>query len=40
MYDPSTNTFGSFNSDGKTKTYFKPPAGVNYWLRQEGTLVQ
>ncbi len=34
MYQPSTNTFGAYNSDGSTKTFFKPTAGADYWKRQ------
>ena len=36
IYDPSTNTFGSYNSDGTTKTLFKPTAGMSYWNSQPG----
>jgi RHS repeat-associated protein len=35
-YDPETNTFGSYNPNGTTKTFFKPSGGVNYWNRQPG----
>lgn len=35
IWDPSTNEFGSFTKDGKTKTYFKPNS-QSYWARQEG----
>ena len=38
LYDPSTNTFGSYNGDGTTKTIFKPPAGQAYFDRQDGAL--
>jgi hypothetical protein len=37
-YDPATNTFGSYNPDGTTRTYFKPDAGYNYFNEQPGTL--
>jgi hypothetical protein len=36
VYDPSTNTFGSYNPDGTTKTFFKPSEGASYWERQQG----
>ncbi len=36
VYDPKTNTFGSFNPDGSTKTFFKPTRGVDYWNSQPG----
>lgn len=37
-YDPATNTFGAYNADGTTKTYFKPDLvkNPNYWADQEG----
>ena len=34
IYDPKTNTFGAYNSDGMTKTFFKPKDGKKYWQRQ------
>jgi pyocin large subunit-like protein len=36
VYDPETNTFGSYNPNGTTRTFYKPPAGINYWSRQPG----
>lgn len=36
VYDPKTNTFGSFNPDGTTKSFFKP-ASPTYWDRQPGS---
>lgn len=36
IYDPKTNTFGSYNPDGTTRTFYKPTAGVDYWKRQPG----
>ncbi len=33
-YDPATNTFGAFRSDGSLKTMFKPTDGANYWKKQ------
>jgi hypothetical protein len=35
IYDRKTNTFGAYNSDGTTKTFFKPKNGERYWKRQE-----
>ncbi|MDR3544130.1 MAG: hypothetical protein P4L69_24735, partial [Desulfosporosinus sp.] len=37
VYDPSTNTFGSFNPDGTTRTMFRP-SSPTYWDRQPGQL--
>lgn len=34
-YDPDTNTFGSYNPDGTTRTFFKPTSPT-YWDRQPG----
>ncbi len=34
VYDRKTNTFGAYNPDGTTKTFFKPKDGVKYWNRQ------
>src|SRR5439155_20762500 len=31
VYEPSTNTFGSYNADGTTRTFFKPRDGMDYW---------
>ncbi|MBO0684968.1 MAG: hypothetical protein J2P45_17595 [Candidatus Dormibacteraeota bacterium] len=36
VYDPATNTFGSYNLNGTTKTFFKPPNGATYWNSQPG----
>jgi len=36
-YDPKSNTFGSYNSDGTTKTFFKPSSPA-YWGKQPGDL--
>lgn len=36
IYDPQTNTFGSYNSDGTTRTFFKPIGGQNYFNSQPG----
>jgi hypothetical protein len=35
IYDRKTNTFGAYNPDGTTKTFFKPKNGEKYWKRQE-----
>ncbi len=35
VYDKSTNTFGSFNPNGTTKTFFKP-SSPTYWDTQPG----
>jgi hypothetical protein len=39
VYEPSTNTFGAYNPNGTTKTYFKPDLAKNpnYWVDQKGT---
>jgi hypothetical protein len=34
IYDRKTNTFGAYNPDGTTKTFFKPKDGQKYWNRQ------
>ena len=36
VYDPSTNSFGAYNADGTTKTFFKPTGGQAYFDRQPG----
>lgn len=36
VWDPKTNSFGSFNPDGTTKTFFKPTSPT-YFERQPGT---
>ncbi|MGH9320413.1 MAG: hypothetical protein ACRD3V_11095, partial [Vicinamibacteria bacterium] len=36
VYDPASNTFGSFNPNGTTKKFFKPSGGQAYWDRQPG----
>ncbi|MGG0821640.1 hypothetical protein ABE099_02085, partial [Paenibacillus turicensis] len=35
VYEPQTNTFGAYNPDGTTKTFFKPTSPT-YWQRQRG----
>jgi hypothetical protein len=35
IYDPTTNTFGSYNADGSTRTFFKPTSPT-YFDRQPG----
>ena len=37
VYDSSTNTFGSYNADGTTRTFFKPSGGQDYFDRQPGS---
>ena len=37
IYDPVNNTFGSYNPDGTTRTFFKPTS-KNYWNNQTGNL--
>jgi len=37
VYDPKTNTFGSYNPDGTTKTFFKPDSPT-YFHRQPGDV--
>ena len=37
VYDPATNTFGSYNPDGTTRTFYKPTAGQGYFDRQPGS---
>jgi hypothetical protein len=34
IFDRKTNTFGAYNPDGTTKTFFKPKNGPSYWNRQ------
>lgn len=36
VYDPATNTFGSYNANGTTKTFFKP-SSPTFWDRQLGS---
>jgi len=36
VYDPATNTFGAYNPDGTTRTFFMPDGGLDYWNRQPG----
>jgi RHS repeat-associated protein len=35
VYDPATNTFGAFNPNGTTRTFFTP-SSPTYWSRQPG----
>ncbi|WP_077487895.1 polymorphic toxin-type HINT domain-containing protein [Sinomonas mesophila] len=37
IYDPDSNTFGSFTSEGKAKTLLKPTS-PSYWERQPGVF--
>jgi uncharacterized protein YukE len=36
VYDPATNTFGAFNPNGTTRTFFTPKRGTDYWADQPG----
>ena len=43
VYEPATNTFGSYNPNGTTKTFFKPDPAIHgyatnmdYWIDQRG----
>lgn len=36
VYDPNTNTFGAYNADGTTRTFYKPTGGQAYFDRQPG----
>lgn len=45
IYDEATNTFGAYNPDGTTATFFKPdpmihgrPTNMDYWNAQDGKL--
>lgn len=40
VYEPSTNTFGSYTRDGRIITFFKPGRGISYWNDQPGKSVQ
>ena len=39
VFDPQTGTFGAFNPNGTTRTFFKPPNPAAYFNRQPGTLL-
>jgi hypothetical protein len=34
IYDPKTNTFGSYHKDGTPRTFFKPKDGVKYFEKE------
>lgn len=34
VYDTKTNTFGSYNPDGSTRTFYKPRDGIRYFRNQ------
>jgi hypothetical protein len=34
VYDRKTNTFGSYNADGTTRTFYQPEDGYKHFLRQ------
>jgi len=36
VWDPETHTFGAYNADGTTKTFFKPQSPT-YFMRQPGS---
>jgi hypothetical protein len=43
VYEPSTNTFGAYNSSGTTRTFYQPdpavhgyPTNLDYWKAQPG----
>jgi Pretoxin HINT domain len=43
VYDPASNTFGSYNSSGAIRTFYKPdpalhgfPTNLDYWLSLQG----
>lgn len=40
IYDPKSNTFGSYTKEGTTRTFFKPTSKVKYWIKQDGVLVK
>jgi len=35
VYDPNTNTFGAYNANGTTRTFYQPSSPA-YWSRQPG----
>lgn len=39
VYDEQTNTFGVYNSSGKTITFFKPRHAQRYFDNQPGELI-
>jgi hypothetical protein len=39
VFDSASNTFGSYNAFGKTRTFFKPSSRT-YWNRQDGKLIE
>ncbi len=38
IYDPASGAFGAYNSDGSTKTFFKP-GSPTYFARQPGRSI-
>lgn len=38
IYDPETNTFGAYNKNGSTRSFFKPSGNQGYFDRQPGKL--
>jgi hypothetical protein len=39
IFDEVSNTFGSYDRSGRTRTFFKPTSST-YWERQPGTLIK
>jgi hypothetical protein len=37
IYDPGSNTYGEYNSDGTTRAFFRPRQGPAFWDEQQGT---
>ncbi len=38
IYDPDTNSFGAYNENGSTRSFFKPSDNRDYFDRQPGKL--
>lgn len=38
IYDPETNSFGAYNKNGSTRSFFKPSGKQGYFDRQPGKL--
>ncbi len=39
-YNAQSNSFGAYNANGTTRTFFKPSERIGYWLSQVGNLVK
>lgn len=37
VYEPGSNTFGAYNPNGTTRTFFTPKRGADYWAEQPGS---